>query len=251
MTVNIDGSALMADLVAEETTEEETADKPAEPVAPVEEKITLTTLDTFEKVVANMEDATNPLADIQFFDIQNFDPEEVITLTVKAGDKVGILYYSEGAVDSTSVFSAGKVMHAFATPKKTSTTNLLVTDGVNFIYNVYQVKKDITPGIIGQVRHSFTWTTADGKTHERLFKITFRAGPSEDEFETPFMIYHANWANNNLAPMPFYRWYATMDNGETVCRFAIGDRLSTRKDGTGKCVYSDSQIILKFAYNET
>jgi len=101
MTVNIDGSALMADLVAEETTEEETEEKPAEPVAPVEEKITLVTLDTFEKVVANMEDETNPLADIQFFDIQNFDPEEVITLTVKAGDKVGILYYSEGAMDST------------------------------------------------------------------------------------------------------------------------------------------------------
>jgi hypothetical protein len=65
------------------------------------------------------------------------------------------------------------------------------------------------------------------------------------------MIYHANWANNDLSPMPFYRWYATLDNGETVCRFAIGDRLSTRKDGTGKCVYSDAQIILKFAYDET
>lgn len=42
------------------------------------------------------------------------------------------------------------------------------------------------------------------------------------------MIYHANWANNDLSPMPFYRWYATLDNGETVCRFAIGDRQSTR-----------------------
>jgi len=141
-----------------------------------------------------MENADHPLSDMQFFDVENFDPEEVITLNVEAGDKIGILYYSAAAMDSTSLFSAGKIMHAFASPKKSKTTDLLVADGFHFIYNVYQVKRDITPGVIGQVRHSFTWNTADGKTHERMFKITFRAGPAADEFETPFMIYHANWA---------------------------------------------------------
>ena len=93
--------------------------------------------------------------------------------------------------------------------------------------------------MIAQARHSFTWTADDGKTYERLFKVTFKAVSSEDEAETPFMIYHANWESAGLTSMSWYRWYEDLEDGESVCRFAIGDRLSTRQDGTGKCVFSD------------
>lgn len=95
MTVGIDGSALMADLVAEEEpAETEEGTTVVEPTAPVDENIALTTLATFDEVTANMENEENPLADLQFFDVEQFDADEVITLTVEPGNKIGIIYYS-------------------------------------------------------------------------------------------------------------------------------------------------------------
>jgi hypothetical protein len=40
-------------------------------------------------------------------------------------------------MDSTSVFAAGKLMHAFTSPKKSKDTDLIVQDGYYFWYNVY------------------------------------------------------------------------------------------------------------------
>jgi hypothetical protein len=31
---------------------------------------------------------------VQFFDVEQFDADEVITLTVEPGNKIGIIYYS-------------------------------------------------------------------------------------------------------------------------------------------------------------
>ena len=86
------------------------------------------------------------------------------------------------------------------------------------------MKKDVNSGVIAQLRHSFTWTAEDGKTHDRLFKVVFKAVSTEEEAETPFMIYHANWESAGLKPMTWYRWYEELENGESVCRFAIGNR---------------------------